>query len=110
MPFAIFGDRKNGLPKSSGRSSIQTFSSFCYSVNEAVDLRRVLDHRGERLRAARRRHGVRAAGRHGRSRARWRRSAAPLAAVPAGVEDGSAAQPPSSASASAMAGAAARCR
>ena len=50
MPVASFGDRKNGWPKSSGRSSIQTFSSFCQSVNSAVDLLGVLDDVGERLR------------------------------------------------------------
>src|SRR5689334_20718037 len=32
MPVAIFGDRKNGLPKSSGLSSIQAFSSRCHKV------------------------------------------------------------------------------
>jgi len=32
MPVAIFGDMKNGLLKSSGRSSSQTFSSFWYIV------------------------------------------------------------------------------
>ena len=33
MPCEIFGDRKNGLLKSSGRSSSQTFSSFCHSAS-----------------------------------------------------------------------------
>ena len=31
MPLANFGLRKKGLPKSSGLSSNQTFSSFCHS-------------------------------------------------------------------------------
>ena len=34
MPVASLGDRKNGLLKSPGFNSIQTFSSFWYSVNK----------------------------------------------------------------------------
>ena len=33
MPVLVFGERKNGWPKSPGLSSIQTLSSFCQSEN-----------------------------------------------------------------------------